>query len=221
MLFLRKNIMAFTGLFLCLFLVIHLAGNLILLLPKDHAKDIYNLYSHTLGENLLIKVVSIALYLSIILHSIYALLITLKNNKAQGVEYAVKSNTGISTWTSQNMGSLGFIILIFIVIHMANFWMRIKLGIGEAVPTTQQGYKDVYSVTTALFRNPFYVIFYSALMIPLCLHLSHGVSSAFKTIGVYKKSYIKWIDKVGKYYAYAISFGFFVIPIVVYLRGMK
>ncbi|WP_127717950.1 succinate dehydrogenase cytochrome b subunit [Halobacteriovorax sp. HLS] len=222
MLFLRKNVMAFTGLFLCIFLVVHLAGNLILLLPAGLSKNLYNIYSHTLGENILIKVVSIILYLSIILHTVYAFLITMKNKNSLGeVDYFVNHKQDNSSWTSQNMGLLGMVILVFIVVHMVNFWMRVKLGFGEVIPLDQNGYKDVYLVVSELFRNPLYVIFYSVLMIPLGLHLKHGFSSAFKTLGVYKKSYIQRINIISLIFSIVTFIGFSVIPIVVYLRGLS
>lgn len=216
MLFIRKNIMAFTGLFLCLFLTVHLAGNLILLLPATSAHSLYNSYSHALGSNPLIKVVSFLLYFSIILHSLYALLITLYNRKTKGQR---NDRPIVHNWTSQNMGLLGFVILIFIVVHMGQLWARIKLGIGASVPLDSLGHHDVYLITAELFQNPWYVAFYSLLMIPLGFHLSHGFTSAFKTLGFYSPYYLKCLRCIGFLYSLVISLGFFLIPIVVYLRA--
>ncbi|WP_372653152.1 succinate dehydrogenase cytochrome b subunit [Halobacteriovorax sp.] len=220
MLFVRKNIMAFSGLFLCVFLVVHLGGNLILLLPSDISHNLYNAYSDKLGGNVFIKVVSIFLYLSIILHSIYAALITIKNKRAQGKKYLLNNTIESSSWTSQNMGLLGFSILIFIIIHLSNFWWRIKLGFGEAVPLDANGLKDVYLVTTELFKNPYYVLIYVVFMIPLAMHIKHGFSSAFKTLGLYNLSYIKKIALLGNIFSIIVLIGFSIIPIVVYMRGL-
>ena len=71
-----------------------------------------------------IKIVSYLLYLSIILHAVYALIITLKNKKARPIGYAVARPEENSPWTSRNMGILGTILLIFIVVHMSNFWWK-------------------------------------------------------------------------------------------------
>ncbi|MFG1500717.1 succinate dehydrogenase cytochrome b subunit [Halobacteriovorax sp. XZX-3] len=218
MLFFRKYILAFTGLFLCLFLIVHLGGNLILLLPKFHAQSLYNLYSHTLAENLLIKVVSIFLYLAILIHTYMAVRVTIKNSRSQGVDYAFKDNSEVTTWTSQNMGLLGFIILIFIVVHMGNFWARVKLGFGQSIPIDSSGHKDIYLITTQLFKNPFYVIFYSLLMIPLGAHINHGLSSAFKTLGFYRLKHIQVLDKCSRFFSLIITFGFAIIPIVIFIR---
>jgi succinate dehydrogenase / fumarate reductase cytochrome b subunit len=221
MLFFRKNVMAVTGLFLCLFLIVHLAGNLILVFPKETAKDLYNLYSHTLAENLFIKIVSIFLYLSIALHTVYAVLITIKNKNSSGEDYLVNHNSQNSTWISRNMGLLGFTILIFIVVHMANFWVRIKLGIGSEVPLDQNGYKDVYLVTTSLFSNFYYVIFYSVLMIPLGLHIKHGLTSSLRTLGLSSKYYITLSNKVSTALSFIFVIGFAIIPILSYVRRIQ
>ncbi|MEM8968582.1 MAG: succinate dehydrogenase, partial [Bacteroidota bacterium] len=173
--FLRKGIIAATGLFLCLFLVVHLSANCILLLPEDVARGVYNAYSTTLRESPLIKLVAYLLYASIIFHVVYAAIVTVKNRKAKPNTYAINHSQENSTWTSQNMGLIGIFILLFIVIHLANFWAQIKLGLGESVGTDIAGNVDVYEVTYSLFQNIYYVLFYTVLMAPLGLHLHHGL----------------------------------------------
>lgn len=209
---------AATGLFLCLFLIVHLSANCILLLPEEMARGMYNSYSTLLRESPLIKVVAYALYLSIILHVVYALLVTLRNNKAKPTKYAVNHSNENSNWASQNMGLLGIFILLFIVVHLANFWARIKLGMGEAVGTDALGNVDVYEVTSSLFHNIYYVGFYSILMIPLGFHLHHGLKSAFKTLGFYHRSGLAVLAKVALVYALIMSIGFGIIPLIVYFK---
>jgi succinate dehydrogenase / fumarate reductase cytochrome b subunit len=217
-LFFRKSMIAATGLFLCLFLIVHLSANCILLLPQDIARELYNAYSTTLRESPLIKVVAYVLYLAILLHVIYALLVTLRNRRAKPTAYAINDSRANSTWASQNMGLLGVSILLFIVVHLANFWARIKLGIGEEVGLDASGYVDVYEVTYSLFQNIYYVIFYSILMIPLGYHLHHGLKSAFKTLGFYHRSGLQLIAKVALVYSIIMAVGFGIIPFVVYFK---
>lgn len=217
-LFYRKSLIALTGLFLCVFLVVHLSANAILLLPNDIASEAYNSYSHTLRENPFITIVAYVLYVSIILHAVVALLITIHNKKAKPSKYIVNRSQQNSTWHSRNMGILGTLILIFIIIHLANFWARIKLGIGEEVYLDQNGYKDVFSVTYELFQNIWFVIFYSLLSIPLAFHLYHGLKSGFKTLGFYHKKGLKILANVSLIYAIIMGVGFGIIPIVVYLK---
>jgi succinate dehydrogenase / fumarate reductase cytochrome b subunit len=209
---------ASTGLFLCLFLIVHLSANLILLFPEDISKPAYNAYSTFLRENPLITVVAYLLYASILLHVAYAIVLTIANRASRKSRYQVNKPSANSTWQSQNMGWLGALILIFILIHLVNFWSRIKLGLGEEVGLDAEGYLDVYSVTYALFKNPYYVGFYSLLMVPLGYHLQHGLKSAFKSLGFYSSKGLAIISKISLIYALIMAIGFAIIPIVVFLR---
>ncbi len=216
--FFKKSIIALTGLFLCIFLIVHLSANSILLLPEGTARELYNSYSTTLRESPLIKVIAYVLYLSIILHVVYALLITLHNRKAKSKSYTMNRYGENSNWTSQNMGLLGIMILLFIVVHLANFWARIKLGMGEEVGLDANGHVDVYEVTYSLFQNIYYVLFYSLLMIPLGLHLHHGLKSAFMTLGFYHKKGLRLLAKIALIYAAIMAVGFGIIPFIVFLK---
>lgn len=209
---------ALTGLFLCIFLIVHLSANCILVLPEEMARELYNAYSTTLRESPLIKIVAYVLYLSIIVHVVYAVLVTIRNRRAKPTSYTVNHSNENSSWASQNMMLLGLFVLLFIVVHLANFWARIKLGMGEAVGTDAYGYVDVYEVTYSLFQNIYYVVFYSILMIPLGYHLHHGLKSAFKTLGFYHKTGLAVIAKVAVVYALVMSIGFGLIPFIVYFK---
>ena len=216
--FYRKSIIALTGLFLCLFLIVHLSANCILILPEETARELYNAYSTTLRENPLIQIIAYVLYLSIILHVIYALIITIKNKKATDKGYALNKTSENSTWASRNMGLLGLAVLLFIVVHLAQFWARIKLGIGEGVGTDASGYVDVYEVTYGLFQNIYFVTFYTVLMVPLGLHLHHGLKSAFKSLGFYHRRGLRMLSRVSLVYAAIMAVGFGIIPLIVYLK---
>ena len=116
----KKYWMAMTGLFLCLFLVGHLAGNLQLLVP-DNALN-FNKYALFMTTNPAVKILSYLTYASIIFHSIDGAMLTYQNAKARPIGYA-KNNAGAnSPWASRNMGILGTVILVFIVTHMITFW---------------------------------------------------------------------------------------------------
>jgi succinate dehydrogenase / fumarate reductase cytochrome b subunit len=119
----KKLIMALTGLFLCTFLIVHLGGNLLLF--KDDDGFGFNLYANFLTHFPPIEVIAYLLYLSILVHAVYALILTIKNRKARPVSYA-STNKSPATWSSKNMGLLGSILLLFIVIHMSDFWFAYK-----------------------------------------------------------------------------------------------
>lgn len=122
----KKLIMSLTGLFLCTFLIVHLIGNLQLF--KDDQGMAFNSYSYFMTHFLPIKIISYVLYASIIIHAVYALILTRSNSKARPVGYAAYNGKANSPWTSRNMGILGTIILVFLVVHMSNFWAQYHWG---------------------------------------------------------------------------------------------
>src|SRR3569833_2182100 len=119
----KKLIMALTGLFLCTFFIMNLGGNL-LLFRNDDGYGV-NLYANFLTHFPPIEVIAYILYICIVIHAIYALILTIQNRKARPVSYA-SVNKSPATWSSKNMGLLGSILLLFIVIHMSDFWFAYK-----------------------------------------------------------------------------------------------
>jgi succinate dehydrogenase / fumarate reductase cytochrome b subunit len=128
----KKLIMALTGLFLCTFLIVHLGGNLLLF--KNDDGFAFNVYANFLTHFPPIEIVAYILYLCILVHTLYAIILTIKNRKARPVGYAVTASDNAS-WQSKNMGLLGSILFLFIVIHMSDFWFSYKY-------TDRVGYKE-------------------------------------------------------------------------------
>ena len=123
----KKYWMALTGLFLCLFLVGHLLGNLqLIFIGGEEGKLAFNEYAYFMTHNPLIKVMSYLTYLSILFHAIDGFLLTIQNKKARPVPYAYNKPAANSSTSSRYMALLGSLILIFIVTHMANFWWKMK-----------------------------------------------------------------------------------------------
>ncbi|MDW3211040.1 MAG: succinate dehydrogenase cytochrome b subunit [Reichenbachiella sp.] len=214
----KKLLMALTGLFLILFLVIHLAGNLQLLF-NDGGKA-FNLYATNMANNPLIKVVSYGNFFFILVHVIDGIILTMKNKAARNIRYKVAIKDSKSSWASKNMALLGIITLIFLIAHLKGFWYEFKFG---AIPfATYDGveYKDVFQIVQALFSDPIYAGFYVICMIFLALHLSHGFSSAFQSMGLNHKKYTPFISKLGLVYSILIPLGFASIPICM-LLGIK
>jgi succinate dehydrogenase / fumarate reductase cytochrome b subunit len=124
----KKYWMALTGLFLCLFLIGHLVGNLQLFLPGYAGKLQFNEYAVFMTTNPAVKILSYLVYFSIIFHAIDGLLLTIHNRKARPQGYVKANPSANSAWTSRNMGILGTIVLAFIVFHMQDFWYEYKFG---------------------------------------------------------------------------------------------
>lgn len=211
----RKLMMALTGLFLILFLVVHLIGNLQLL--KEDDGEAFNVYAHFMTSNPLIKVVSYVNYAAILIHVVWAILLTQLNRRARGSQgYAVTKNS--SAWTSRNMGILGTLILIFLVIHLKGFWYEMHWG--GIAKTTYEGkdYKDLYAVVDKAYSQGWYVGIYVLSMLVLAFHLWHGFASAFQTLGLNHLKYNPVIKFVGRAFAIIVPALFALIPIWMFLR---
>ena len=211
----RKLLMALTGLFLILFLVIHLIGNLQLL--KDDNGEAFNVYAKFMTTNPIIVTISYVNYACILIHVIWALLLTTLNRKARGGQgYAVINNS--SPWTSRNMGILGTFIFIFLVIHLRGFWYEMHWG---GIPTANYDgveVKNLYATVDAAYSQAWYVGIYVFSMLILAFHLWHGFASSFQTLGLNHKKYNPVIAFVGKSFSILIPALFALIPIWMFLN---
>lgn len=238
--------MALTGLFLCTFLIVHLAGNLQLF--QDDQGYAFNVYANFLTHFPPIEVIAYILYACIIIHALYALIITIKNRKARSVGYAYSTKSPTS-WGSKNMGLLGSILLIFIVIHMGDFWRKYKYTdtvgykeyktnvltnertVTDFTPqvkdfehsyTTENGYdivrvKDLHQTVSDSFSQLWYVIIYVIAMGALSFHLLHGFQSAFRSLGWVHRKYTPIVEFIGTWlFAVIIPLGFAAMPVVYY-----
>ena len=209
----RKLIMSLTGLFLILFLVIHLLGNLQLLVDDGGAT--FNAYAYMMTNNPLIKVVAYGNYFFIILHAVMGFMLWSKNRSAKGSTYAVRSNAKV-TWASKNMALLGTLILAFIFIHMGDFWFKMKFTDQIALISVEGmdvQVKDLYTQVATTFANPWLVAAYLIGLATLSFHLWHGFQSAFQTLGLNHPKYTPLIGNLGKAYAVLIPLGYAVIPL--------
>lgn len=215
----RKLIMSLTGLFLIIFLLVHLVGNLQLLI--DDQGEQFNIYAKFMTSNPLIKTVSYLLYLSILVHAFQGWAIWRQNRTARGNQrYAVQHLRAVNTNAgfAKNMGWLGTIIFIFLLIHLYQFWLQMKLGTLPMVEYGGESYKNLYIPVKEAYSNIGYVIFYVLSMVVIAMHLYHGFQSAFQTLGLNHKKYTPFIQFLGKAYSFLIPLGFAIIPIVFFLK---
>lgn len=207
--------MALTGLFLCFFLLIHFLGNTQLFLAPAEARENFNAYSSFLTGNALVKLVSYVLYLSIILHAVYALIITIKNKKSGG-SYQKDGRGRASKWYSRSMGILGLIVLLFLVLHFQNFWYVYKFG---SIGLDPWGHKDLYTVVVTAFQEGWLVAIYVIAMVALCYHLIHGISSGIRTLGLFHPKFVRWVNAFAVAYSIIICLGFALMPIYIYFTS--
>jgi succinate dehydrogenase / fumarate reductase cytochrome b subunit len=215
----RKFIMAITGLFFVLFIIEHMVGNLLLILPDDG--ETYNVYSHFMVNFWPIKIVEVVLFASIIFHVIYALVITIRNRQSRPVGYKMNSAHDNSSWVSRNMGFLGVILFIFLVIHLSGFFASARIT--HDVPSvTIDGTEmhDMYTLVKAKFEIWWFDVIYLLGFAALAGHLWHGFQSGFRTLGLRHPKYIPLFKGLGFFIAIVIPLGFAIVPLYFLINSL-
>lgn len=210
----KKLVMSISGLFLLLFLALHLTINLLLLVGSDA----FNIAANFMGTNPIIKIMEPLLGLGFVIHITNATIITLRNQTARPQGYKTVDQSQASSWQSRNMYVLGLIVFTFLVIHISNFFWQLKFGSVPTVTVDGVEMHNTYLLVSSLFTtvwwiNPLYII--GALA--LGYHLSHGFWSAFQTIGWNNSVWIKRLKVVSYLYAIVIAGGFSVISLYFWL----
>lgn len=211
----KKFIMSITGLFLIVFLVTHLIGNVSLLFKSG---DAFNEYAHFMKHNPLIIVGEVVMFLGFLFHIVDGLALEKSNRSKRSQGYAVSHSHKKVSWTSRYMGPFGVVILAFLILHLYDFF-RFKYVVTP--PSTEVNgveMADLHSIVVNVFSTDiFHVIIYSVAMLVIGLHLHHGFQSAFQSLGLNHKKYTPAIQIVGKAYAVIIPLLFALIPIFIYL----
>ena len=198
----RKVVMSLSGLFLITFLLVHLGVNLTLFIGSET----FNGASHFMATNPVIQVMQYVLAAGFIFHIAMGIKLELKNRASRPIKYAKNNAAANSGWASRNMIYTGILILLFIVLHLKDFFVKIKFG----------EVHDDYQLVTQLFKNPIYVLIYVIAFLLLGIHLSHGFQSAFTSVGARAPKYLKCVKNSGMIFSYFIALGFSVIAIYFY-----
>lgn len=224
----RKLLMSVSGLFLILFLFVHLTLNSFLLLDGVmgfETGQFFNAGVHFMGTNPLIKVIEPLLAVGFIVHIVYSLILTFQNMKARGPQrYASGNKTTGVEWASQNMLPLGIAIFAFLIVHLVNFYLRMKGYIAwEAAEAefpfmgTMAKGEDAYSLVNATFQNLWVVVIYVIGSVALAFHLAHGFWSSFQTIGWNNTTWMPRLRWISNIVAIILGGGFTVIAVAQYL----
>jgi len=213
----RKYLMGATGLALGLFIIVHLLGNLTLYATNGDPINTYAAKLEGLGEGLLI--LEAGLFITIIVHVVTAIQVTLTSKGARAMAYERTQSKGgptKNTVGSRNMIVTGLVLLVFLVIHIKQF--RFGPGIADGYTTTVSGVmvQDFYRVIVETFTQIKWVAFYCGIMLFLGFHLRHGYWSAFQSLGLMNPRWSKPIYTTGFILALLLSVGFFFIPIYIY-----
>jgi succinate dehydrogenase / fumarate reductase, cytochrome b subunit len=211
----RKFLMSITGIFLLLFILVHLTVNLFMIF--DDTGTLYNQGAHFMVSNPVIRVVEPVLALGFVIHIIWSLMITWKNWRARPVKYKKQDPSESSEWSSRNMLILGSLVLVFLVIHIINFYVKIRFTgsplLEEGIPAGSE-MENTYALVKILFTGSLlYCLLYIAGAILLGLHVTHGFWSAFQTLGFNNKHWICRLQWIARIYAILVAAGFSIIPL--------
>ncbi len=219
----KKFVMSLTGLFLISFLIVHASINACIFadLPIFDSNDngeIFNKAAHFMGATILIRILEYGLFIGLLLHIYQGYLLTVQNKAKRKVGYAVNLGNRGSKWYSRSMGLLGTIILLFLVVHLAHFWVKARFT-HSLPPITYNGKEmhDMFSEMKMVFSNPLVVVIYVLGCISLAYHLAHGFQSAFRTIGVHNNRYNLMLTLLGYGFAIIVPLVFALMPIAMYL----
>jgi len=209
----KKLFMSLAGIFLILFLLVHLGINLLVIIYEDPM--VYNKAAHFMTSNILVKIFEIVLFGGFLLHIIYALILQIQNWIARPSRYN-KANYSNTSFFSKFMIHTAAITLVFLVIHFMDFYIKAKFGHAAEIIVDGIAYHDFASEILDKFKVLPFVIFYIAALIFLGFHLIHGFQSAFKTLGIDNKKYTPVIQGLAVFYTILVVAGYSLIPVMIY-----
>ncbi|MGO8697193.1 MAG: succinate dehydrogenase cytochrome b subunit [Limisphaerales bacterium] len=214
----KKYIMAATGVVMVLFVIGHLAGNLQVFLGQEAI----NRYGHLLQTNVeLLWPVRLTLLTIICLHIWSAASLTRENRAARPVPYTRWEPTA-ANYASRTMLMSGIIVALFIIYHLLHFTVMV-----QGVNLTGKGFEglmdsehrhDIYGMLILGFRQPVVCLIYMVGVGLLCLHLSHGISAMFQSLGWKNRSYGPCLDRAARWGSVVIFLGYISIPLSILLR---
>ncbi len=212
----RKVVMSVTGAALVLFLLFHMSMNLVAIISTDG----YNAICEFLGANWYALVGTAGLAALVVLHFVYAFILTLQNRKARGSQrYAVSERPKNVTWASQNMLVLGIIVILGIGLHLFNFWAKMQLpevlhmmGMHVDAVTMENVANGSYYIAST-FSCPVYAALYVVWLAALWFHLTHGIWSAMQTLGANNNVWICRWKTISNVLATIIILGFLVVVV--------
>lgn len=214
----RKLVMSITGLFLILFLIFHMSMNLVAIISGDA----YNTICGLLGSNWYAVAGTMVLAAGVVLHLVFATILTLRNQKARGEQsYSTSVKPAKVEWASQNMFVLGLIVIIGLVVHLTHFWAKMMLPELMGAAEAYEGqFTDGAALIQATFANPVICLIYLVWFAALWFHLTHGFWSAFQTIGWDGKTWFCRLKVIANIVASLIFLGFAAVVVFGFVQSL-
>lgn len=207
----QKILVGLTGLGLCVFLLIHMAGNLLILSSSQE----YNLYAHTIHSSLFLELLEKGLFLTFIGHIVLAVVVNIKNKQARQISYQKNPKGLKKTFMSQRLLiAQGAVIFGFLIWHLLTF----KFGEHYEVLVDGQRVRDIYRLVVEVFQNPLYGLTYGLVLVVLSFHVFHGLPASLKSLGLPCDRFEPTMSRISFLFASLIALGF-LWPIVCVLGG--
>ncbi len=178
----RKLVMSISGCFLVLFILFHMSMNVVAIISADG----YNAICEFLGANWYALAGTAVLALGVLVHFVYAIILTIQNRRARGnIRYEVTVTEKGVDWASKNMFALGVVIVLGLALHLYNFWAKMQLVelLGQHTNSLGLSPADGAALIQYTFSQWYYVVLYLVWFVALWFHLTHGVWSMFQTVG--------------------------------------
>ena len=202
----KKVAMALSGLFLVLFIFVHLAINLALIYP---GKEAFDAAVEFMGTNPIIQIMQPILFLGFIFHIGMGIYLELTNQSNRPVKYAKNNPGAAASWASRNMIWTGLGVLVFLLVHFYNYF----------IPFKTEEIADHYALVIGLFESPVFTALYVFAFVSLGIHLSHGFQSAFQSLGTPREKCNKALVIMGNIVAFVVAIGFSGIALYFYFKS--
>ena len=205
----QKYLMGLTGLGLALFVLVHMLGNLLLFAGEKT----YNLYAHQLLENSFLVVFEIGLLMLFLAHIVLATILSVKNYFSRLGKYACPASGAKATaWYQKTLIAQGAVILVFVILHLITF----KFGAHYEVVYEGKTVRNLFQLIVEVFQKPVTVVWYLVALLVLFVHLFHGLSSSFQSLGLSHPRFDSWIKKLSLGYAVFVTVGYISLPVYVF-----
>jgi succinate dehydrogenase / fumarate reductase cytochrome b subunit len=223
----RKIVMALTGIFLITFLIVHVGLNACVFADWVDTTDngeMFNKAAHFMGSTIVTRILEIVLFLGFILHIIQGYVVEAQNRARRGQGYNIALGSRGSTWMSRSMALLGTLIFLYLIMHVAQFWVPSRITKTLEEVSYDGGRTQIHNLFLKMyevFQSPLVVVLYLVGVAALGFHLLHGFHSAFRSIGVHNKKYLNLLKGLGYGFTVIVCIMFALMPVSMYLNWVN
>ncbi|GAA4751551.1 succinate dehydrogenase cytochrome b subunit [Flavisolibacter ginsenosidimutans] len=219
--------MALTGIFLITFLIVHVGLNACIFADWVDTSDngeMFNKAAHFMGSTIVTRILEIVLFLGFIVHIVQGYAVEAKNRARRGQGYQVSLGNRGSTWMSRSMALLGTLIFLYLIMHVAQFWVPSRITKTLEEVSYDGGRTQMHNLFLRMyevFQQPVVVVLYLVGVLALGFHLWHGFTSSFRSIGVHNKKYLSLLKGLGYGFTVIVCIMFALMPISMYLNWVN